>query len=137
MAGLFRHSAFTNSDMEHAARDLQTELHQARARVEGLERENAELKLECSKAHANEMRMKRNFDMTRKGPLVPAGDMDEGYECPACYAAVEYEDDRYCHGCGARLDWHPTAPDPDEGGYLYDRLRDEQLDRALGWGERR
>lgn len=57
--------------------------------------------------------MKRNANKPR---VIPAGDIEEGYECPTtgCYAKL-VEDYRFCPGCGCELDWHPTA---NGGDYL-------------------
>lgn len=38
--------------------------------------------------------------------VVPLGDSELGYECPACCAAVEHAFDQlYCAQCGVRFDW--------------------------------
>lgn len=81
-------------------RALERELERIRAEL--LESERKRLMAEAHLAV-----MKRNATKPR---VMPAGDCDEGYECPVagCHVSLS-EDYVYCPGCGSELNWRPWA----------------------------
>lgn len=78
--------------------ELETQLEQAQD-------ERNHYKLEWLKERAHVAAI-RNEQRDAGQLVVPLGDSERGYECPACCAAVEHAfDQAYCPQCGAKFDW--------------------------------
>ena len=94
------------------ATDLALDVKACHERIDKLEKEleNAQAernryKLEYLKERAHVAAI-RNEQRDAGQLVVPLGDSERGYECPACCAAIEHAfDQTYCPQCGVKFDW--------------------------------
>ena len=94
------------------ATDLALDVKACHDRINELERKLAaakesrdHYKLEYLKERAHVAAI-RNEQRDAGQLVVPLGDSELGYECPACCAAIEHAfDQSYCSQCGVRFDW--------------------------------
>lgn len=114
-------SVFTQErarDKDAVISDLQSELRRTQARLNDESRKRA-------MAEANVIRLQRN---KAKQPIIPIGDIDDGYQCPndGCYAEL-IEDYSFCPGCGAEIDWRTR------NNQHYDNWREYRVDENLAY----
>ena len=87
---------------EQTIHELQTELRRTQNKL-------TEESYNRAKAEALVAVLKRNQD---KPPVVPRGDMHEGYDCSNCGREIT-DEFRYCPDCGSEIDWTGwSLPEP-------------------------
>ena len=87
---------------EQTIHELQTELRRTQNKL-------TEESYNRAKAEAQVAVLKRNQN---KPPVVPRGDMDEGYDCPNCGREIT-DDFNFCPDCGSEIDWTGwSLPEP-------------------------
>lgn len=87
---------------EQTIHELQTELRRTQAKL-------TEESYKRAQTEAQVAVLKRN---RVKQPVVPRGDMDEGYECDNCGREIT-DDFAYCPDCGCEIDWSGwSLPEP-------------------------
>lgn len=88
---------------EQTIHELQTELRRTQNKLteESYRRAQAEAQIAVLKRNRN------------KPPVVPRGDMEEGYDCPNCGRENITDDFAYCPDCGCEIDWSGwSLPEP-------------------------
>ena len=120
----FPTSAANESTYEQIATDLQVELHKTRDLLN-----QKSLELAQANAHVAVLQSERE-----KKPIIPAGDIDEGYCCPnpwCTWAEPLTEDMHYCPGCGCEIDWRTSvAPSTSTIAQPYER----SVETLMAWG---
>ena len=87
---------------EQTIHELQTELRRTQNKL-------TEESYKRAQAEALVAVLKRNQN---KPPVVPRGDMDDGYDCPNCQREIT-DDFRFCPDCGCEIDWTGwSLPEP-------------------------
>lgn len=88
---------------EQTIHELQTELRRTQNKL-------TEESYKRARAEAQVAVLKRNQN---KPPVVPRGDMEEGYDCSNCGRENITDDFAYCPDCGCEIDWTGwSLPEP-------------------------
>lgn len=110
--------------LEQTVHELQTELRRTQNKL-------TEESYRRAQAEAQVAVLKRNRE---KKPVIPKGDMHEGYWCPQCGRQIT-DDYAYCPECGHEIDWDGwSVPEPNEDDYYREATVTRPLREILGVG---
>ena len=110
--------------LEQTIHELQTELRRTQAKLtdESLKRAKAEAQIAVLKYN----RVKQ--------PVIPKGDMHDGYWCPQCGRQIT-DDYAYCPECGHEIDWDGwSIREPNEDDYCHEYTVSRPLSEIIAAG---